>query len=49
MQLSHFSSSSCQGVDVLFCSSWYLICNIVEYFVGSVINIVYCKILIDDI
>ena len=34
---------------MMSCSSWYCICSIVEYVVSSVVSILYCKFLIDDI
>ena len=37
---SLFSSQS-HGVDMISCSSWYCICSIVEYFVNSVVSILY--------
>ena len=44
-----FFSFQSHGVDMTYCSSWYCSCNIVKYFVSSVVSILYCKFLIDDI
>ena len=45
---SSFPASS-HGVDIISRSSWYCICSIADYFVRSVISIMYCQFLIDDI
>ena len=37
------------GVDMISCYSWYCICSVAEYFVSSVVSILYCKFLIDDL
>ena len=34
---------------MIYCSSWYCSCSIVKYFVSSVVSILYCKFLSDDI
>ena len=43
------SSAAYHGVDMIFCTSWYRLCSTVEYFVGRVIYLMYCKFLIDNI
>ena len=34
---------------MISCSLWYCICSVVEYFASSVVGILYCKFLVDDI